>query len=71
MEQTSASIKGALSRMNGELTDAIQFISVVPILRIFDVAKADEFYQGFLGLETGAIDPFGNLIRFCERIDER
>ena len=49
----------------------IQFISVVPILRIFDVAKADEFYQGFLGLETGAIDPFGNLIRFCERIDER
>ena len=21
-------------------------------------------------LETGAIDPFGNLIRFCERIDE-
>jgi hypothetical protein len=22
-------------------------------------------------LETGAIDPFGNLIRFCERIDER
>ena len=110
---------------------AIQFTSVVPILRIFDVAKADEFYQGFLGfkvdqvsrgdlilhlsehhgdgspgarlrvmrgveefhreisaktyrymrpglektpwgtLETGAIDPFGNLIRFCERIDEQ
>jgi hypothetical protein len=22
-------------------------------------------------LETGAIDPFGNLIRFCELIDER
>jgi catechol 2,3-dioxygenase-like lactoylglutathione lyase family enzyme len=122
---------------------AIQFISVVPILRIFDVAKADEFYQGYLGfkvdwdhrfddnaplyrqvsrgdlilhlsehhgdgspgarlrvmmrgveefhreisakayrymrpglertpwgtLETGAVDPFGNLIRFCELID--
>jgi catechol 2,3-dioxygenase-like lactoylglutathione lyase family enzyme len=122
----------------------IQFTSVVPILRIFDIAKADEFYQGFLGfkvdwdhrfddnaplyrqvsrgdlvlhlsehhgdgspgarlrvmmrgveefhreisaktyrymrpgleqtpwgtLETGAIDPFGNLIRFCERIDK-
>jgi catechol 2,3-dioxygenase-like lactoylglutathione lyase family enzyme len=28
---------------------AIVFQSVVPILRIFDVAKADEFYQGFLG----------------------
>ena len=123
----------------------IQFTSIVPILRIFDIAKADEFYQGFLGfkvdwdhrfddnaplyrqvsrgdlvlhlsehhgdgspgarlrvmmrgveefhreiaaknyrfmrpglektpwgtLETGAIDSFGNLIRFCERIDER
>ena len=22
-------------------------------------------------LETGAIDPFGNLIRFCEPVDER
>jgi len=27
----------------------IKFNSVVPILRIFDVAKADEFYLGFLG----------------------
>jgi hypothetical protein len=25
---------------------AIQFLSVVPVLRIFDVAKADAFYQG-------------------------
>ena len=123
---------------------AIEFTSIVPILRIFDIAKADEFYQGYLGfkvdwdhrfddnaplyrqvsrgdlvlhlsehhgdgspgvrlrvmmrgveefhreisaknyrymrpglektpwgtLETGAIDPFGNLIRFCERIDK-
>src|SRR6201996_1522732 len=122
---------------------AIEFMSVVPILRIFDIAKADEFYQGYLGfkvdwdhrfdanaplyrqisrgnlilhlsehhgdgspgarirvtmrgvvavhreistkgyryrrpglettpwgtLEPGAIDPFGNLIRFCEPID--
>jgi hypothetical protein len=121
----------------------IEFTRVVPILRIFDVAKADEFYLGFLGfsvdwdhrfdadaslyrqisrgnlifhlsehhgdgspgarlrvtmrgvetfhreisskgyrymrpglettpwgtLETGAIDPFGNLIRFCEPIE--
>jgi catechol 2,3-dioxygenase-like lactoylglutathione lyase family enzyme len=122
----------------------ISFNWVVPILRIFDIAKADEFYQGFLGfsvdwdhrfdpgaplyrqisrgnlilhlsehhgdgspgarirvmmqgvqtfhaeisakgyrymrpglettpwgtLETGVIDPFGNLIRFCERVEE-
>lgn len=27
----------------------ISFGGVVPILRIFDVAKADEFYLGFLG----------------------
>jgi hypothetical protein len=121
----------------------IEFTRVVPILRIFDIAKADEFYLGFLGfsvdwdhrfdagaplyrqisrgnlilhlsehhgdgspgarlrvmmrgveafhreisskgyrymrpglettpwgmLETGAIDPFGNLIRFCEPIE--
>jgi catechol 2,3-dioxygenase-like lactoylglutathione lyase family enzyme len=120
----------------------ISFDRVIPILRIFDIAKADEFYQGFLGfsvdwdhrfdenaplyrqvsrgclilhlsehhgdgspgarlrvmmegvrafhaeisakgyrymrpglettpwktLETGVIDPFGNLIRFCEPI---
>src|SRR6202789_2430069 len=30
----------------------IQFISVVPIRRIFDIAKADEFYQGFLGFKV-------------------
>jgi catechol 2,3-dioxygenase-like lactoylglutathione lyase family enzyme len=30
----------------------IQFMSVVPILRIFDIAKADEFYQGFLGFKV-------------------
>jgi catechol 2,3-dioxygenase-like lactoylglutathione lyase family enzyme len=122
----------------------ITFNSVVPILRIFDIAKADEFYLGFLGfkvdwdhrfdpnaplyrqisrgtlilhlsehhgdgspgarfrvmmqgieafhreitakgyrymrpgleqtewgtLETGVIDPFGNLIRFCQTIEQ-
>ena len=30
----------------------IEFHSVVPILRIFDVAKADEFYLGFLGFKV-------------------
>lgn len=122
---------------------AVTFGQVVPILRIFDIAKADEFYLDYLGfhvdwnhrfddnaplyrqisrdglilhlsehhgdgspgarlrvtmrgikafheelaaknyrymrpgleptpwntLETGVIDPFGNLIRFCEPID--
>ena len=121
----------------------IRFDSVTPILRMFDLARTDEFYQGFLGfsvdwdhrfddnaplyrqvsrgglilhlsehhgdgspgarlrvmmrgveafhreisakgyrymrpglettpwgtLETGVIDPAGNLIRFCERIE--
>jgi Glyoxalase superfamily protein len=120
----------------------ITFGAVIPILRIFDIGKADEFYLGFLGfsvdwdhrfdadaplyrqvsrgnlilhlsehhgdgspgarlrvmmqgveafhreisakgyrfmrpgleatewgtLETGVIDPFGNLIRFCEPV---
>jgi len=121
----------------------ISFKRVIPVLRIFDIAKADEFYQGFLGfavdwdhrfdpeaplyrqisrgdlvlhlsehhgdgnpgarirvmmdgveafhreisakgyrymrpgleempwgmLETGVIDPFGNVIRFCQPLD--
>jgi hypothetical protein len=29
--------------------DTIQFQQVIPVLRIFDVPKADEFYLGFLG----------------------
>jgi hypothetical protein len=122
----------------------ISFNRAIPVLRIFDVIKADEFYQGFLGftvdwehrfdpgaplyrqisrgdlilhlsehhgdatpgsrvrimmngveafqrelstkgyrymrpglemmpwgtLETGVIDPFGNTIRFCQRVAE-
>ncbi|MET4803461.1 glyoxalase superfamily protein [Bradyrhizobium sp. LB11.1] len=125
------------------MADTIQFQQVIPILRIFDVSKADEFYLGFLGfcvdwdhrfddnaplyrqisrnglvlhlsehhgdgspgvqlrvmmqgvrefnreinakgyrymrpglettewgtIESGVIDPFGNMIRFCERIE--
>ena len=121
----------------------VEFHGLVPILRIFDIAKAEEFYLGFLGfkvdwdhrfddnaplyrqisrgslvlhlsehhgdgspgarlrvnmrgvealhreleaksyrymrpglnktpwgtLETGVIDPFGNHIRFCERLN--
>jgi catechol 2,3-dioxygenase-like lactoylglutathione lyase family enzyme len=122
----------------------VSFNSVIPILRIFDIAKAEEFYQGFLGfsvdwdhrfdrdaplyrqisrgnlilhlsehhgdgspgahvrvmmqgveafhreisakayrymrpglettpwgtIETGVIDPFGNLIRFCQPLKQ-
>jgi glyoxalase superfamily protein len=123
----------------------ISFNSIIPVLRIFDVVKADEFYQGFLGfavdwdhrfdpsaplyrqisrgnlilhlsehhgdgtpgahvrvmmdgveafqrelnskgysymkpgletmpwgmIETGVIDPFGNCIRFCQRVEQQ
>ena len=31
------------------MSDAIEFLEITPILRIFDIAKADEFYLGFLG----------------------
>jgi uncharacterized glyoxalase superfamily protein PhnB len=31
---------------------APRFLTTVPILRIFDVAKAREFYAGFLGFEV-------------------
>ena len=30
----------------------IEFGRVIPILRIFDIVKADEFYQGFLGFSV-------------------
>lgn len=127
------------------MAGTIQFQQVIPILRIFDVPKADEFYLGFLGfdvdwdhrfeenapmyrqisrnglvlhlsehhgdgspgvqlrvmmqgvrefnreinakgyrymrpglettewgtIESGVIDPFGNMIRFCERIERQ
>ncbi|EQK99125.1 hypothetical protein G6O67_006941 [Ophiocordyceps sinensis] len=31
---------------------AIEFHSAIPILRIFDLAKADEFYLGYLGFRV-------------------
>jgi catechol 2,3-dioxygenase-like lactoylglutathione lyase family enzyme len=31
------------------MTQAIVFERITPILRMFDIAKADEFYLGFLG----------------------
>jgi catechol 2,3-dioxygenase-like lactoylglutathione lyase family enzyme len=34
------------------MTQAIVFERITPVLRIFDVAKADEFYLGFLGFNV-------------------
>ena len=31
---------------------AVSFNSIIPVLRIFDIAKADEFYLGFLGFSV-------------------
>ena len=133
-----------MRRIPGEAATEISFNSVIPILRIFNIAKADEFYLGFLGfkvdwnhrfdpiapmyrqisrgnlvlhlsehhgdgspgvhirvmmdgveafqreisskeypymkpglktmpwgtIETGVIDPFGNFIRFCQRVEQ-
>jgi len=48
----------------------IDFTRVVPILRIFDVAKADEFYLGFLGFSIDwdhRFDPNAPLYRQISR----
>jgi hypothetical protein len=48
----------------------ISFNWVVPILRIFDIAKADEFYQGFLGFSVDCdhrFDPGAPLYRQISR----
>ena len=48
----------------------IDFTRVVPILRIFDVAKADEFYLGFLGFSIDwdhRFDPDAPLYRQISR----
>ena len=48
----------------------ITFTRVVPILRIFDIAKADEFYQGFLGFAVDwdhRFDPDAPLYRQISR----
>ena len=48
----------------------IRFDSVVPILRIFDIAKTDEFYQGFLGFKVDwehRFDPDAPLYRQVSR----
>ncbi|KIW11027.1 hypothetical protein PV08_10326 [Exophiala spinifera] len=39
---------------------SIAFHSVTPILRIFDIAKAEEFYRDFLGFSTDWDHRFGD-----------
>lgn len=34
------------------MTETVTFGPVIPVLRIFDVAKADEFYLGYLGFRV-------------------
>jgi hypothetical protein len=34
------------------MSDAIEFGRIIPILRVFNVAKAVEFYLGFLGFKV-------------------
>ncbi|HKS20544.1 MAG TPA: glyoxalase superfamily protein [Bradyrhizobium sp.] len=48
----------------------IKFNGVIPVLRIFDVAKADEFYIGFLGFSVDwdhRFDPKAPLYRQVSR----
>jgi hypothetical protein len=48
----------------------IRFNSVIPVLRIFNIAKADEFYLGFLGFNVDwdhRVDPIAPLCRQISR----
>jgi len=50
----------------------ISFDWVIPVLRIFDIGKADEFYQGFLGFSVDwdhRFDPNAPLYRQISRGD--
>ncbi|MBA1316668.1 MULTISPECIES: glyoxalase superfamily protein [Pseudomonas] len=48
----------------------------IPVLRIFSVDKAKEFYLDFLGfsvdrsLQMQVYDPFGNRLRLCQQVDD-
>jgi Glyoxalase superfamily protein len=48
----------------------IRFNSVIPVLRIFNIAKGDEFYLGFLGFNVDwdhRVDPIAPLCRQISR----
>jgi uncharacterized glyoxalase superfamily protein PhnB len=38
-----------MTRQEDSIIMAVSFLKTIPLLRIFDVAKAKEFYVGFLG----------------------
>lgn len=44
-----SALQGRAGRQNAGMTDAMSFQATIPVLRIFDEAKAREFYLGFLG----------------------
>ena len=46
----------------------ISFNWVVPVLRIFDIDKADEFYQRFLGFSVDWTRLLRSTARFCAAI---
>ena len=53
----------------------MSFFGITPILRIFDEAKAKEFYVDFLGFSVdwehryvSVTDPFGNRLVFTNAI---
>jgi uncharacterized glyoxalase superfamily protein PhnB len=61
-----------IAKVSGFDDMEIKFGQVVPILRIFDIAKADEFYQGFLGFSVDwdhRFDPGAPLYRQVSRGD--
>jgi hypothetical protein len=45
---------------SGPATDAVDFKLAVPVLRIFDVAKAEEFYLTYLGFTVEWTHRFGD-----------
>jgi hypothetical protein len=58
--------------VNRSVVMEISFDWVIPVLRIFDIGKADEFYQGFLGFSVDwdhRFDPNAPLYRQISRGD--
>jgi hypothetical protein len=45
----------------------ISFDKVIPVLRMFDIAKADEFYQGFLGFSVDFDHRFEPVLHSTDR----
>jgi hypothetical protein len=50
-----------------QASHGIRFNSVIPILRIFDIPKAEEFYQEFLSFSVDWDHRFDAMLRFTAR----